>query len=115
MWRPRKKPVKDRVVQYNVADMRPIRGLERPAAQWALAGGCVVITVLAAAEAVMLRRARAENAELQAASLEARLQQQQLEITLGHERTTREALSARPSPPPAAPLATLTLEPLKAR
>jgi hypothetical protein len=95
--------------------MRPIRGLERPSLQWALVAACLIVTLLAAAEAVLLRRARAANEALHAANLEARLDRQQLDLTLGRERAAREALSQRGVPAAAAPTATLTLEPVRAR
>src|SRR5262245_48649074 len=100
--------------------MRAIPGLDRPSWQWALIAASVVVTGLAAGEAVLLRRARIANAGLQADALEARLERDRVERTLARERSAREALTVELSrrggaPPPAPAPATLTLEPIRSR
>ncbi len=73
--------------------MRPVSGFERPIVQWVfmLLGGLLI--AVAAAEAVGLRRGRAQIESLRAANLNARVQQEQLENRLTREQATREALT----------------------
>jgi hypothetical protein len=107
------------------APMRPVSGFDRPIVQWLFVALGVVLTVVAAGEALGLRRARAAIASLRAAHLESRVQQEQLQNRLAHEQATREALaleltrvrastgSARPEGLAGSP--TLTLTPLSKR
>jgi len=105
--------------------MRPVGGFERPAVQWIYVALGVVLIAVAAAEAVALRRARAEIESLRAADLNGGIERERLESRLAHEQATREALTlelARVRAPagsgqgasiPAFP--TLTLTPLTKR
>jgi hypothetical protein len=98
--------------------MRPVSGFERPIVQWLFVALGVALIAVAAAEAVGLRRARAEIESLRAAHLEARVQQEQLENRLTHEQATREALTlelARTRPATGSGQPTLTLSPLTSR
>ena len=96
--------------------MRSVGGFERPAVQWLFVALGIALIVVAAAEAVSLRRARAELATLRGADLERR----ELALHLKREQSAREALSQEvgrlrggPAEPAAQP--TLTLEPLQTR
>src|SRR4029079_10849577 len=89
--------------------------LDRPSQQWALVAACLIVTLVAGAEAVMLRRARVANEALLAGMLEERLNRQQLEVTLGHERAAIGVLSERGATPSAPTTATLTLDPVRSR
>jgi hypothetical protein len=73
--------------------MRPVSGFERPIVQWifVLLGGMLI--AVAAGETVALRRGRAQIDMLRAASLNARVQQDQLESRLTREEAAREALT----------------------
>lgn len=107
------------------APMRPVSGFDRPIVQWLYVALGVVLTVVAAGEALGLRRARAAIESLRAAHLESRVQQEQLQNRLAREQATREALaleltrvraskgSARPEALAGPP--TLTLTPLTTR
>ncbi len=105
--------------------MRAVAGLDRPAVQWIYVALGVVLIVVAAGEAVALRRARARIESLHAADLNGRIEQERLENRLAHEQATREALtlelarlraptgSGQGASPPTYP--TLTLTPLTTR
>jgi hypothetical protein len=111
--------------------MRPVSGFERPIVQWVFILLGAVLIAVAAAEAVGLRRGRAQIESLRAANLNARVQQDQLENRLTREAATREALTlelarlrsllsaARPGAPDSestpAGQPTLTLTPLAKR
>jgi hypothetical protein len=73
--------------------MRPVSGFERPIVQWIFVALGVVLIVVAAAEAVALRRGRAQAESLRAAQLNERIQREQIEKRLTHEQATREALT----------------------
>ena len=73
--------------------MRAVSGLERPIVQWLFVALAVVLIAVAAAEAIGLRRARAEIESLRATRLDARVQQEELQNRLAHEQATREALT----------------------
>jgi hypothetical protein len=101
--------------------MQPVSGFERPWIQWTFVVIGAVLIAVAAAEAVAIRRARQAMDGVRAAELNARLDRQQFEIQLTHERSAREALAlevarlrgsaaaANAEPP------TLTLTPLMKR
>jgi hypothetical protein len=73
--------------------MRPVGGFDRPAVQWIYVALGVVLIAVAAAEAVALRRARAQIESLHAADLNGRIEQERLQSRLAHEQATREALA----------------------
>ena len=73
--------------------MRGVRGFERPGLQWAFMAVAVLLIVVAAAEAIGLRRARAVIAELRAADLNSRLGRQELETRLAREQAARESFA----------------------
>lgn len=75
------------------APMRPVKGFERPVMQWLFVALAIVLIAIAAAEAFGLHRSRVEIESLRAARLESRIQQDQQEGRLAHERATREALA----------------------
>jgi hypothetical protein len=102
------------------APMRPVSGFERPVVQWIFVALGVVLIAVVAAEAVALRRGRAQMESVRAARLDDRVQRDQLENRLAHERATREALTlelarVRGGASPAATQPTLTLTPLTRR
>jgi hypothetical protein len=73
--------------------MRAVRGFERPVLQWVFLVLAVMLIVVAAGEAVGLRRARATIAELRAADLNSRMERQQLETRLAREQAARESFA----------------------
>ncbi len=100
--------------------MRPVSGFDRPAVQWIFVALGVLLIAVAMAEAVALRRGRTQIESQRAADLNARLQREQLENRLAHERATSEALTLElarvrggASTPATQP--TLTLTPLTKR
>ena len=99
----------------------PVSGLERPWIQWSFVATGVLLTAIAAAEAVAIRRGRVALDTSRAAEMNARLDRQQLEIQLSHERSAREGLAIEVSrlrgsaAPSGAALPTLTLIPLTTR
>jgi hypothetical protein len=100
--------------------MRPVSGFERPFVQWIFVALGVVLVAAAAGEAVGLLRARAQIANLRAANLNDRVQQEQLAQRLTREQATREALAlelarARTGASTTGGPATLTLTPLTHR
>ena len=103
--------------------MRRVSGFERPAVQWIFIALAVVLIVLVAGEAVVVRRQRAELNALRADNLNARLERQQLEIRFAREQSAREALSmevarlrgSAAAPAAAPPTLALTLTPLTTR
>jgi hypothetical protein len=99
--------------------MRPVSGLERPALQWLFVALGVALVVVAAGEAVGLRRARGQIAALRAADLNARIERQQLQARAAREGSAREALSLEVgrlrATGPGVSQPTLTLSPLLKR
>lgn len=99
--------------------MRPVSGLERPALQWLFVALGVALVVVAAGEAVGLRRARGQMAALRAADLNARIERQQLQARAAREGSAREALSLEVgrlrANGPGVSQPTLTLSPLLKR
>jgi hypothetical protein len=101
--------------------MRPVSGLERPVIQWSFVGIGLLLIGIVAAEASAIRQARRALDEVRTSEMNARLDRQQLEFELAHERATREALAlevARLRGSDAAPAAeppTLTLTPVAKR
>jgi hypothetical protein len=73
--------------------MRPVSGFERPWIQWTFVAIGLLLVGIAAAEAIAIRRAREATEEVRAAEMNARLDRQQFELQLAHERSTREALA----------------------
>jgi len=93
--------------------MRHVSGLDRPWIQWTLIALAVVLTIATAAEAIALRRSRAAIEAARTSEMNARLEQQRLEIELRRERSARESLVARaPAPVPDVPPPALTLTPV---
>lgn len=101
--------------------MRPVRGFERPAVQWAFVALAAVLIAVAAGEAVGLRRAQTTVRQLRAAGLNAQVDREQLQRRLSHEQSARESFAleaarARGSGAPAATAEpTLTLAPIRSR
>jgi hypothetical protein len=73
--------------------MRPVSGFERPLMQWLFVGIGAVLVAAALAEAVALRRVRAELTDVQGANAAARIERDETQIKLTHERSAREELS----------------------
>jgi hypothetical protein len=73
--------------------MRPVSGFERPIVQWTFVALGVMLIAVVAAEAVALRRGRRQMESVRAARLDDRVQREQLENRMAHERATREALA----------------------
>lgn len=97
--------------------MRSVSGFERPLVQWMFVALGALLVVVAAAEAIGLRRLSAEIRVMRAADLNARLEQDRVEATAARERSAREALSLevsrlRGGTPSGASQPTLTLSPL---
>ena len=97
--------------------MRPVSGFERPFVQWMFVALGALLVVVAAAEAIGLRRLSGEIGVMRAADLNARLEQNRLEATAARERAAREALSLevsrlRGGTQSGASQPTLTLSPL---
>jgi hypothetical protein len=99
--------------------MRPVSGLDRPALQWLFVALGVALVVVAAGEAVGLRRARGQMEALRAADLSARIERQQLQARATREGSAREALSLEVgrlrANGPGVSQPTLTLSPLLTR
>lgn len=100
--------------------MRPVRGFERPALQWlfVILGG--LLMVIAAMEAVGLRRLRSDIATLRASDLSARIEREEMHTREAQLRSAREALSLevarlRGGAQAGASYPTLTLAPLTKR
>ncbi len=100
--------------------MRPVPGFERPLLQWIFVALGLALVAIAAAEAIGLRRSRAALEQLRAATLNGRLEREQLERRLSREQSARESfvlevdrLRGSVAPPHGEP--TLTLTPLTAR
>jgi hypothetical protein len=96
--------------------MRPVSGFERPSLQWLFVALGAALVVIAAAEAVGLRRARGQMDALRVADLNARIERQQLEARSARDQAAREALSMEMgrlrAGQPRASQPTLTLSPL---
>jgi hypothetical protein len=73
--------------------MRPVKGFERPILQWIFVALGAVLVVVAAGEALALRRVHADVEALRAADLNARVERGQLELRLTRERAARESFS----------------------
>lgn len=99
--------------------MRPVSGFERPGLQWLFVALGVVLVVVAAVEAVGLRRARGQMEALRAADLNARIERAQLQARSAREQSAREALSLEVArlrgSQPGGTQPTLTLSPLTKR
>ncbi len=99
--------------------MRQVGGLDRPVVQWLFVALGVGLVVVAAGEAIGLRRNRAQIEALRGADLNGRIERQQLEARLSRERAARESLSLQLArvggAPHAAAVPALTLAPLKKR
>ena len=101
--------------------MRPVSGFERPALQWLFVALGVVLVVIAAGEAVGLRRARSQMHALRAADLNARVEREQLQSRAAREQSARESLTLEVGrlragrPGASEPAPTLTLSPLQKR
>lgn len=99
--------------------MRPVSGFERPGLQWLFLTLGVVLVVLAAGEAVGLRRARGQMEALRAADLNARIEREQLQARAAREQSARESLSLEVArlrgSRPGVNQPTLTLSPLQKR
>ncbi len=101
--------------------MRPISGFERPVFQWVFVALSVILIGVAGGAAWVARRANANMAGARAAEDGMRLDRQNLEAQLAHERSAREALTLElarareDSSQPARVMPTLTLTPLSAR
>lgn len=100
--------------------MRGVKGLDRPAAQWALVGLGIVLIVVALLGAVAVRRERMRSEDVRASMLQAALERDELRMRFDRERSAREALAVevgrlrgQSAQGDSAP--TLTLLPLKAR
>jgi hypothetical protein len=97
--------------------MHPVKGFERPILQWMFVALGAVLVVVAAGEAVALRRAHASVEALRAADLNARVERRQLEMRLAHEQAARESFaleaarqgSRQPSGEPTLTLSAITL------
>jgi hypothetical protein len=99
--------------------MRPVSGFERPGLQWSFVALGVLLLVVAAGEAVGLRRARGQMEALRAADLGARIERDQLQARAAREQSARESLSLEVgrlrANQPGASQPTLTLSPLQKR
>lgn len=99
--------------------MHLVNGFERPAFQWLFVGLGAALIVVAVAEAVALRRARAEFATLQAADLTTQEELNRVRGQLAREQASREALTLQlgrqASAVTVANQPTLTLSPLHKR
>lgn len=101
--------------------MRPVSGFDRPVLQWLFVVLGTALVLAAAAEAIGLRRARAQIEALHVADLNGRLERQALEMRIAREQSAREALALEVSRlrgtalPAGATVPTLTLSPLKSR
>jgi hypothetical protein len=100
--------------------MRPVSGFERPLFQWLYVALGVVLVLVAAGEAVGLRRLRGEIAILRASDLNGRIERGRVQGREARERSAREALALevarlRGSAPSGATYPTLTLSPLAKR
>ena len=73
--------------------MRPVRGFERPALQWAFVALGVALIAVAAGAAWVARRANAGAEALRAEREGAVIERQRLDAQLARERSTREALT----------------------
>lgn len=101
--------------------MRPVRGFDRPILQWTFVALGAALVVVAAGEAIGLRRTQGAVEELRAANLSARIDRQQLELRFAREQSARESfalevgrLRGRVSSAGASEL-TLTLPPVTVR
>lgn len=99
--------------------MRQVSGFERPAVQWLFVALSVVLVGVAAAEALALRRSRAQMDSLRAEQLNARIEAERLHAQVAREQAAREAFSLelarqRGSGAPVSQ-PTLTLSPLTRR
>lgn len=101
--------------------MRPVSGFDRPVLQWLFVALGIALVLAAAAEAIGLRRARAQIEALHAVDLNGRLERHQLETRVAREQAARESLTLEVarlrggSAVEAATTPTLTLAPLKTR
>ena len=100
--------------------MRPVPGFDRPLLQWIFVALGVALVAIATLEAIGLRRSRAAVEQLRVATLNGRLEREQLERRLSREQSARESfalevdrLRGSVAPPHGEP--TLTLTPLTAR
>lgn len=73
--------------------MRQVSGFERPGVQWLFVSVGVVLIAVAASEAVVLRRARAQIESLRAADLNARIEEDKLRGQIAREQAARESLT----------------------
>lgn len=73
--------------------MRPVAGLRRPGAQWALVGGAALLVALLWWALLELRETRAAVRGLHAATELAAKERASLEAELARERSAREALA----------------------
>jgi hypothetical protein len=100
--------------------MRPVRGFDQPALQWAFVAIGLLLVAIAAGEAAGLRRAQSVIAALRAANLNARTERQQLDTRLAREQAARESFAlelgrVRGAATASTPEPTLTLAPLSVR
>jgi hypothetical protein len=73
--------------------MQPVSGFDRPWMQWGFVMLGVVLVGVAAAEAVALRRLRADIAQARASEISAHTAREETQIKLTQERAARQALS----------------------
>jgi hypothetical protein len=73
--------------------MRPVKGFEQPVLQWMFVAAGAALVVVAAGEAVALRRMHGAVEVLRAADLNARVERQQLELRLTREQAARESFA----------------------